>query len=1265
MSVTLFSPSSLTVQRYGNHVQSSLTSAIERMSSGIQLKQAKDNAAGLGISQILTLQKRGLDASTKAINDQISVAETMDGSLASASDVLLRMRSLITQASNATLSAIQRTSIANELVQLGDELNQIAERSAFNGKRLLSGAVSGLFEAVPNIDGLSLGLGTQLTDQIAVKALDPTNLNPGRYKLNVESERPIAQPRSVVSADISAGERLQELTVSGTWDASGLADQINVTIPLMGRSPVTVSYAITQADISAGDAAGAVAPNDGSAGSSGLAGSDFATQAQIAQSLAGRINAVSMSMGLGISASAELDQVFIGGPALGYGEPSVSTTAKLAGTPGLTNATVVGRTRSTGALDRIVDISVRDARPGNIFELTINDEAFRVVAQSAGTQDDIYGQVLSDLTAALTDRFGTLGTIERPTDTAQGDLGQITLKSDLGLGTAKMSLTVKWPGSEAPITSALSSVLRSPLETAERFIAIDPRDVQAGRIFTLQVAGQEFQEIAGDRDTAASISKRLGVQIKNALGTKAIESSASMTIDQQGSSNSIEYGEVRFRSIASGESVTVNGLVFTANEDLSADEVARAFKGLSNGFSAASRTQASHGTYNVSTTGSLGRNEQLTIGPSLTLTVSGHAEVSQAEVTAALSGLSDGSAGNVSPTRQILEYDFAGLSLMQGDSVTIAGITVTSTGVNPLSGSEIALLLRGMDAGDSIASPTDLGGGVTFTATGNLAHPFDVSSSLSNSTTIRIYRRDLSTTDFDVTSNTAASGVVSTNAADTGATFNAFSWSGALTGWRSEQIDATTVKFIETSRSTASNGANETVQSLAFTAPAGAISRGSRYFTPYGTYSGTFGAQGAGTPEVDTSSSVYGPTWASFQALVAGDMVPDLPVSTTAGTSPSVFTTQGSDLNRTEIQTFSFEPNGLAKGDTATIGGLSFTAARDLTPQEAASAFAGLSDQAISGPATELGTYRGVFSSSGWNTTSPVGQNYTWDLWNFGDAQTTDTLEPTFPSRGGTTTIQHPAYTSQIDTNFGLNIKNDSGQIALTEDGLTFGAHWGLGTVDVGLRISERLDQPVVTLEAFTADGAFRGSESIALPQSSSKGENRLRFATMGLDLSIHTASSSVNQPIVTSQSFEFLISPSADSETPPVDIRLGDLNASGKDQRLGFVQLGEALNQISLGNASLDESMVERIHTALTIVESAVTRGRSQVGALQNQLEHQISNLQGLKLGAEASLSRIMDTDFGQETAKLASLQILQQASTATMAQVNQMPNIILTLLQ
>jgi flagellin len=132
--------SSLNAQRNLTTSQGSLATSLQRLSSGLRINSAKDDAAGLAISERMTTQIRGLNQATRNANDGVSLAQVAEGALAGIGNALQRIRELSVQSANATNSASDRAALDVEAQQLSAEVQRIASSTDFNGVNLLDGS---------------------------------------------------------------------------------------------------------------------------------------------------------------------------------------------------------------------------------------------------------------------------------------------------------------------------------------------------------------------------------------------------------------------------------------------------------------------------------------------------------------------------------------------------------------------------------------------------------------------------------------------------------------------------------------------------------------------------------------------------------------------------------------------------------------------------------------------------------------------------------------------------------------------------------------------------------------------------------------------------------------------------------------------------------------------------------------------------------------------------------------------------------------------
>jgi flagellin len=201
--------SSLTAQRNQGTSQASLSTAIQRLSSGLRINSARDDAAGLAISERFTSQIRGLNQAVRNANDGVSLAQTAEGSLKASSDILQRVRELAVQSANATNSASDRQALNQEVSQLVAELDRISQTTEFNGQKLLDGTFgSAQFQVGANA-GQTIVAST-------------ANLRTSQYGNN-----------QVIASGPSAG--------SGAWGANGSVIDTVAVNGALGSANVTIA----------------------------------------------------------------------------------------------------------------------------------------------------------------------------------------------------------------------------------------------------------------------------------------------------------------------------------------------------------------------------------------------------------------------------------------------------------------------------------------------------------------------------------------------------------------------------------------------------------------------------------------------------------------------------------------------------------------------------------------------------------------------------------------------------------------------------------------------------------------------------------------------------------------------------------------------------------------------------------------------------------------------------------------------------------------
>ncbi len=181
-SVIYTNTASLAAQRNLLGAQNSLTTSVERLSSGLRINRAKDDAAGLGVAESLQKQLNGIKQGIQNINDGISMAQTAEGAVAALSEMAQRMVTLATQGANETLSVAQRKSIYQEISALRTAINDVSTRTKFTGNSLFT--ATALSIQVSNDSADKVQISATALAKIAIDGTSNTTLNTKVTELN-------------------------------------------------------------------------------------------------------------------------------------------------------------------------------------------------------------------------------------------------------------------------------------------------------------------------------------------------------------------------------------------------------------------------------------------------------------------------------------------------------------------------------------------------------------------------------------------------------------------------------------------------------------------------------------------------------------------------------------------------------------------------------------------------------------------------------------------------------------------------------------------------------------------------------------------------------------------------------------------------------------------------------------------------------------------------------------------------------------------------
>ena len=242
--------SSLTAQRNLGTSQTSLSTSIQRLSSGLRINSAKDDAAGLAISERFTSQIRGLNQAVRNANDGISLAQTAEGALKASGDILQRVRELAVQSANASNSAGDRQALQQEVSQLVSELDRISQTTEFNGSKLLDGTFgTQQFQVGANANQTITASTANLRTSVYG---NNQNLSSAGAGVSAAAAATSTPANGVTSGAVSISGSLgtATLSVASNSTAKAIADQINAVkansgVTATARTEVELDIAAT------------------------------------------------------------------------------------------------------------------------------------------------------------------------------------------------------------------------------------------------------------------------------------------------------------------------------------------------------------------------------------------------------------------------------------------------------------------------------------------------------------------------------------------------------------------------------------------------------------------------------------------------------------------------------------------------------------------------------------------------------------------------------------------------------------------------------------------------------------------------------------------------------------------------------------------------------------------------------------------------------------------------------------------------------------
>jgi len=237
---------SLNSQRNLSTSQASLSTSLQRLSSGLRINSAKDDAAGLAISERFSSQIRGNQQAARNANDGISLAQTAEGGLSTAGDLLQRIRELAVQSANGTNSDSDRASIQNEVSSLSQELDRVANTTQFNGQNVLDGSLTAA--------QFQVGANANQTINVGVQSARATDIGNNTLKSVMDGTTSNSSSATATGANVIAQQDMTFTSGTGTStlvkvEAGQSAKKIAATVNALSNSSGVKAEAITTATI--------------------------------------------------------------------------------------------------------------------------------------------------------------------------------------------------------------------------------------------------------------------------------------------------------------------------------------------------------------------------------------------------------------------------------------------------------------------------------------------------------------------------------------------------------------------------------------------------------------------------------------------------------------------------------------------------------------------------------------------------------------------------------------------------------------------------------------------------------------------------------------------------------------------------------------------------------------------------------------------------------------------------------------------------------
>ena len=877
---------SLFAQNSLSNAQNNLATSVQRLSSGLRINSAKDDAAGLSIAQNMQSQINGTNQSIRNLSDATNLLQVADSSLSTVQDMLLRMKQLSVQGYDGSLSASQKLNIVQEMKDLNNEINATAQRTQFNGINLLT---SGSSLDTVNSDvknGSTLANATVKVSTTSGLGASTSLNDAGNTIYSISLDNSMAQytPGSYVLQ--ASGNNL---TLTGTFKGKTQSQTVSLA-NLVGNDP-------TQNNVPKPINTIANFSNFGISLSltSSIAAGTTETGAALADAITKKSTSIVVDGKGGQISNVKLSGVNPGTYQMSFGNTgSVASLGMPAGlASGQTSAGVTRNVALVGGNGSGATANISYDAQGVISSIAV---------QNAGTGYKS-GDVLS--TAAVSD-----GTVNAPSviTTTQGasqtnesatvTFGSLTAGQQMNLG--GLIYTAGSSGASANQVANAFANLGAGATTGAGTSAANGSGSYMGAF-----AGWTTTAPIGSGNKVVFNSTSSATDVENLTQTLA---GSATVVETQGMVAATESSVVSFVAGVIGQTISVGGTVLTLDGNASANEVAAMFSGAAAGAVPTAVTGVTESTDATFTDLSVGQS--ITIGG---LTYNATAATTAAEVASAFSNGVTGRLAGAVVNSIVTHGTIAG---------TVGDVNITSTGSTATFASTVVhtnvddLTVTGTGASTVTLATTQGKAGGTFA--GNLT---GFSAGIVSGNTVRFTSTVSNSNEADIA--VATSGTPTITRSQGGVPGNRETSTVNFTNLAAGQsVTAGGVTYTATTSSSAAEIA------IAFQNLASNFDGGTGLAIQNGVLTGALNS--------NWSTGAASGTSVTFTSTDPAKNVADLTVANTiAAQSKAITTAAAAGIN--EVTTFTF--NKLSAGQSVTAAGLTFTASADTTAAQVASAF--------------------------------------------------------------------------------------------------------------------------------------------------------------------------------------------------------------------------------------------------------------------------------------------------------------------------------------